>query len=105
MACPRKPPCPIPPRSSCVSDIAAFFQAVQSGDASKVAALLDADASLASAKNEKGQSAVLMAAYTGKKEIRDLLLARGVALELHEAAAAAPRARVDKILRTDPAFA
>jgi ankyrin repeat protein len=71
-----------------VSDIAAFFQAVQSGNASKVAALLAADASLANAKNEKGQSAVLLAVYTGRKEIRDLLLARGVALELHEAAAA-----------------
>ncbi len=88
-----------------MSDIAAFFQAVQSGDASKVAALLDADASLASAKNEKGQSAVLMAAYTGKKEIRDLLLARGVALELHEAAAAGQLARVKQIVDKDPALA
>jgi ankyrin repeat protein len=87
-----------------VSDIAAFFQAVQSGDASKVEALLDADASLANIKNEKGQSPVLMAVYTGRKEIRDLLLARGVSLELHEAAAAGQLARVKQIVERDPAL-
>jgi ankyrin repeat protein len=48
-----------------VSDIAAFFQVVQSGDPSKVEALLDANASLANARNEKGQSAVLVAVYAG----------------------------------------
>jgi uncharacterized protein len=88
-----------------VSDIAAFFQAVQSGDASIVEALLDADASLAKVKNEKGQSPVLMAVYTGRKEIRDLLLARGVALELHEAAAAGQLARVKQIVDKDPGLA
>jgi ankyrin repeat protein len=85
-----------------VSDIATFFQAVQSGDARKVSVLLDADASLAGAKNEKGQSAVLLAAYTGRKEIRDLLLARGVVLELHEAAAAGQLARVKELVDKDP---
>src|SRR5258708_39760004 len=94
---PRKPQCPITPRSFCVSDIAAFFQAVQSGNASKVAALLDADASLANAKNEKGQSAVLLAVYTGRKEIRDLLLGRGDAVEFDESAAAGQTARVRQI--------
>jgi len=88
-----------------VSDITAFFQAVQSGNTGKVEALLDSNASLAIAKNEKGQSAVLMAVYTGRKEIRDLLLARGVALELHEAAAAGQLARVKEIVEEDPALA
>ena len=88
-----------------MSDIAAFFQALQSGNASKVEALLDANASLANAKNEKGQSAVLMAVYSGRKEIRDLLLARGIALELHEAAAAGQLARVKQIVDKDPALA
>jgi ankyrin repeat protein len=88
-----------------VSDTSAFFQAVQSGNASKVAALLAADASLANAKNEKGQSAVLLAVYSGRKEIRDLLLARGVALELHEAAAAGQLARVKQIVDQNQALA
>jgi ankyrin repeat protein len=88
-----------------VSDIIAFFQAVQSGNASKVEALLDSNASLAIAKNEKGQSAVLMAVYAGRNEIRDLLLARGAALELHEAAAAGQLARVQQIVEKDPTLA
>jgi ankyrin repeat protein len=88
-----------------VSDIAAFFQAVQSGDASRVEALLDADSSLANAKNEKGQSPVLMAVYTGRKEIRDLLLARGIELQLHEAAAAGHLAKVNELVEKDPALA
>ena len=88
-----------------MSDIITFFQAVQSGNTGKVEALLDSNASLATAKNEKGQSAVLMAVYTGRKEIRDLLLARGVALELHEAAAAGQLARVKEIVEEDPALA
>jgi uncharacterized protein len=88
-----------------LSDIAAFFHAVQSGNASKVRALLDADASLAHAKNDKGQSAVLMAVYTGRNEIRDLLLAREAPLELHEAAAAGQLARVKQIVEEDPGLA
>jgi uncharacterized protein len=88
-----------------VSDITAFFQAVQSGNAGKVEALLDSNASLAIAKNEKGQSAVLMAVYAGRNEIRDLLLARGAALELHEAAATGQLARVQQIVEKDPTLA
>ena len=82
-----------------MSDIAVFFQAVQSGDRSKVGALLDANLSLANARSEKGQSAVLVAVYTGRKEIRDLMLARGIALELDEAAAAGQLARVKQFVR------
>jgi ankyrin repeat protein len=88
-----------------LSDIAAFFRALQSGDASKVGALLAADATLAAAKNEKGQSALLLAVYSGRKEIRDLLLARGVELELHEAAATGQLERVKQIVDKDPALA
>ena len=88
-----------------MSDTTAFFQAVQTGDADKVAAMLDADSSLSNAKNEKGQSAVMLAVYTGRKEIRDLLLARGVELQLHEAAAAGQLARVREIVDRDAALA
>jgi len=88
-----------------VSDIAAFFEAVQSGHPSKVEAPLDANASLAKARNEKGQSAVLVAVYTGRKEIRDLMLARGIALELDEAAATGQLARVKQLVDKDPALA
>ncbi len=46
-----------------------------------------------------------MAVYSGRKEIRDLFLARGVTLELHEAAAAGQLERVKQIVEKDAALA
>ena len=71
-----------------MSETATFFDAIRSGDLSQVKSLLDANPSLSSSKNESGASALLMSIYTGRPEIRELLLARGATLELHEAAAA-----------------
>jgi ankyrin repeat protein len=88
-----------------MSDVTIFFQAVQAGDARKVKALLDSNASLATAKNEKGQTPLLLAVYGGKQEIRDLLLAHGVELELHEAAATGHLERVKHFVEKDPALA
>ena len=88
-----------------MSHITSFFQAVQAGDARRVKALLDSHASLATAKSEKGQSALLTAVYSWRKEIRDLLLARGVELELHEAVAAGQLERVKQIVDKGPALA
>jgi ankyrin repeat protein len=88
-----------------MSDAATFFQAVKSGDAATVTTMLDADPNLLSSKNEQGQSAVLLASYSGRKEIRDLLLTRGPLLELHEAAAAGQLERVKQIVEKDAAQA
>jgi len=88
-----------------MSDTATFFQAVKSGDAATVTSMLDANPNLLDAKNEQSQSAVLLASYNGKKEIRDLLLARGPILELHEAAAAGQLERVKQIVEKDQSLA
>jgi len=88
-----------------MSDTASFFQAVKTGDAAAVTSMLDADPALLSAKNEQGQSAILLAAYNGRKEIRDLLLARGPVLELHEAAAAGAFEQVKQIVEKDASLA
>jgi ankyrin repeat protein len=82
-----------------------FFEAVRGGDAAAVAKSLDAEPSLLSARNEQGQSAVLSACYTGRKEIRDLLIARGAILALHEAAAAGQLARVKELVEKDASLA
>jgi ankyrin repeat protein len=82
-----------------------FFEAIAKGDTATVRALLDAEPALAAAKNEQGQSAVLVAAYNQRREIRDLLLARGVPLELHEAAAAGQLDRVRHLVERDPSLA
>src|SRR5579864_2191323 len=88
-----------------MSDTATFFQAVKSGDAATITSMLDTDPNLLNAKNEQGQSAVLLAVYSGKKEIRDLLLARGPMLELHEAAAAGQLEGVKQIVEKDQTLA
>ena len=65
-----------------------LFEAIRTGDAPKVRSLCVTNAALVNARNARGQSAVLMACYTGRKEIRDVLVENGAMLELHEAAAA-----------------
>ena len=75
-----------------------FFHAVRAGDVAATQRMLAAEPELARAKNEQGQSAVLAAIYSGRKEVRDLLLASGVALELHEAAAAGDLAGVKQLV-------
>jgi ankyrin repeat protein len=88
-----------------MSDVTLFFQAVQAGNVGNVKALLDSNPSLATTKNEKGQSALLLAVYGGKKEVRDLLLARGIELELHEATATGQLERVKNFVEKNPQLA
>jgi ankyrin repeat protein len=82
-----------------------FFQAIRAGNAAVVARMLDTEPGLAREKNQQGQSPVLVAAYGGKNEIRDLLLARGAELELQEAAATGQLERVKQFVEQDPALA
>jgi uncharacterized protein len=88
-----------------VADTGAFFQAVKSGDFDVVRKMLEAEPALAAAKNEQGQSAVLFSVYNGRKEIRDLLLARKPPMELHEAAASGASERVCEIVEKNAAAA
>jgi uncharacterized protein len=82
-----------------------FFAAIRAGDAATVRSLLDADPALATVKNEQGQSPVLAAIYSGRTEIRDLLIAGGVTLELHEAVAAGQLDGVKQLVDKSPALA
>lgn len=72
-----------------LSDVKRFFQTIQDGDSAAVKSQLQADPALAAAKNEQGASAVMIAVYNGRKEIRDLLVHSGAVREIHEAAATA----------------
>ena len=84
---------------------AELFENIRTGNTGAVAALLEGDPSLASSKNDSGVSAVLMSVYTGRKEIRDLLLERGAILELHDAVAVGRLERVRQIVESNPAAA
>lgn len=82
----------------------ALFEAIRAGNRAAVQSFLDADPSLASAKNDSGVSAALMSCYAGRHEIRDLLIARGATLEVHDAAAAGILDRVRQLVEKDPSL-
>ncbi len=88
-----------------MTDTKPFFDAIRAGDLPQVESLLHADPSLLSAKEPSGVSAVLVAAYSGRGEIRDLLIARGAQLDIHDAAAAGRLARVKELVGPNPALA
>lgn len=81
-----------------------LFAGIRAGDVAAVRSLLDADRALANSKNEQGQSPVLAAVYNGRAEIRDLLIARSVTLEFHEAAAAGQLDRVKQLVEKNSAL-
>jgi len=82
-----------------------FFQVIQTRDTAAARRMLAAEPELAGARNEKGQSALLLTAYSGNKELCDVLLACGVPLELHEAAALGRLERVKQLVEEIPAEA
>jgi ankyrin repeat protein len=88
-----------------MSDAKAFFEAIRSGDLAAVQSLVGVDASLASARNDSGVSAVLTAVYLGRVEICDFLLASGGLIELPEAAAVGNLASVRELVEKNPAQA
>lgn len=82
-----------------------FFEAIQGGDLATVTSLLDIEPALASARNEQGQSGVLVAVYYRRPEVRDLLIARGVALDVTDATAAGQLDRVKQLVENDRGLA
>ena len=82
-----------------MSNAANLFASLRAGDTAAVASMLEMEPALVQARNEQGVSAVLMACYTGRKEIRDLLIEKGANLELHEAAAAGHLQRVQELVK------
>ena len=86
-------------------DTKLFFDAIRSGDLARVGALLEADPSLAGARNESGASPLLMSIYTGQKEVRDLLLSRCIEMDLAEACAAGDLSRVKRFVEANPTSA
>jgi ankyrin repeat protein len=75
-----------------------LFAAIKTGDFERVKALVSADATLVNARSGTGESAILTAVYHGRKDIVNLLVARGVALTLFEACAAGEFDRVERLV-------
>lgn len=65
----------------------AILEAAKAGDAAKVAELVKGNPALASARNEKGESAILAAQYRGHRQVVDVLVRAGAELNIYEASA------------------
>ncbi len=79
----------------------AILEAARSGDLEKIRELLAGDPSLLNARNERGQSAVLLALYHRKPEAVEALLAAGPELNVWEAAALGREERVRELIAAD----
>src|SRR5207244_13171789 len=77
---------------------AAFFEAIKSGDFERVKTLVSADAALVDARDAAGLSAILTAVYHGRKEIANLIVARGATLTFAESCAAGEYDRVARFV-------
>ncbi len=88
-----------------MDNVKEFFAAIRAGNTATARTMLEAEPALATAKNERGQSPILAAVYSGRADIRDLLIAHGVHLELHEAVAAGQLESVEHFIDNDPDLA
>jgi ankyrin repeat protein len=79
-----------------------FFEAIRAGDRDKVDALLNADATLLAAQDEKGLGAYTAAKYSGRNDIAMLLLKKGVALDVFAACMAGAKDRALELIGENP---
>lgn len=79
-----------------------IFDVVRAGDTGRLQALLSADPSLASVRNERGHSPVLIAQYHHKSDAVAVLLAAGPALDVFDAASVGDAPRVADWVDRDP---
>ena len=78
-----------------------MMDAVKAGDVAKVKSLLATDPALVNAHDSDGSSAVLIASYWGKSDVRDVLLAHDPTLNAFEAIAAGDLKRTSELLTRD----
>jgi len=78
-----------------------IFDAIKSGDAEGVKQILSSDRSLASARDEQGRSAVLLARYYGRSDALTALLETDPTLDIFESSALGDTERVRALLDAD----
>ncbi len=80
------------------------FASIERGDADRVKALLESDPALANARNEEGDSPLLVALYRGRGDLAEHLLRAGADLNLFEACALGRIETVRRCLEADPSL-
>jgi len=78
-----------------------LFDAIKAGEVETVKTMITADPSLVNATGASARSAMLTAVYHGRKEIVDLLVARGARLTLFDACAAGEVEQVERLMQQD----
>src|SRR6476660_8557421 len=81
------------------------ISAVYAGDIDKIRGLLQANPSLASAKDERGVSALMHAYYRGRRDIAEIILNSRTDLDVFEAVGSGRAETVSEILDRDQAQA
>jgi uncharacterized protein len=81
-----------------------IFTAAKAGDAAQVANLLDQEPALLSARDTNGDSLLIAALYRDRREVVELLRARGAETLIWEAAALGDTALLAQMLDADPAL-
>lgn len=79
-----------------------MIEAVKTNSIEKVSELINKDLNLVNAKNNRGETAILMAAYYQSQEIKELLLNNGAELNIFEASAVGNTQRVRDLLNESP---
>ena len=82
-----------------------LFAAIDAGQPDRVRSILDADASLAAARDGDGVSAVMHALYHGQREVAEIVAGRLPALDVFEAAGLARADEVARLVAGDPSLA
>jgi ankyrin repeat protein len=80
-----------------------FTDAIKAGDAARVTAMLDADASLLQS-SEHGVTPVMLAIYHGKRELAQRFADRGAPISFPEACALGDHNRAQRMLGEDPSL-
>jgi uncharacterized protein len=79
-----------------------FFVAIDAGDADLVRSMVASDASLASARDERGVSALMRARYRSDPGLVDAVMSGSPALDVFEAASLGEVERLRRLLDADP---
>ena len=82
-----------------------LFAAIDAGQPDRVRSILDADASLAAARDGDGVSAVMHALYHGQREVAEIVASRLPALDVFEAAGFGRADEVARLVAGDPSLA
>lgn len=88
-----------------MSEVDDLIAAAKAGDLDGVRALLDDDPSLANVADERGDTPLLVAIYSGANAIVTLLLERGAAQNLFESAALGDTPYILRMLKANPSLA